>query len=840
MTHPRNKRTRKVAFNLRFSLGLLAAFVFLSLFSIHLLRTSLLNSAQNTGTALARSYAMEEQNNLTVYETLLALSSEYMDQKVAGGASDEELRTWLSEYFQNITLVLGKQAVDPYAVVGGHILAANPWDGDEDYDFASTDWYQAALAAQGEIVVTDAYVDVIYDKPVVTLAQKCASSDTVLAFDVFPENFKFHDRPLDLPQGASYFLCDRQGTLLYAQTGLEAEDQVLDDYVHRLVDGLASGELDAADAFLTAPDGSRQSVYYAEFSNGWLSLVTLPDNYILSDLNAVVRSFAIAILLFLVGALLMFWRDMAMNRRVERTTDTVRVLGNRYYALYRVNCAAGSFEMIKGSDHVRQRLGGDGEYPALVEAVAEVIEPGSREEFRALFSLESLRERAGRERDFGGEFRRLFNGAYRWVSVRALADESLAPGEVVLCFRVVEQEKREEIQRRTLLEEALAQARKSEQDKAAFFSHMSHDMRTPLNAVIGLTELAAAVPDNPPATRDYLAKITTSGRQLLELINDILELSRIEQKGLTLNLTEFDLEAQVRECTDPFQDQAARAGVTFLRRFELQDRYVSGDAFRIGQILNNLLSNAFKFTPAGGRVELTVRQVDPRPHPKFQILVRDTGCGMSREFLDQLFEPYARESRVGMRRPGTGLGMPIVKSLVTRMNGSITVSSELDRGSLFVVTLPLECASFADAPAAPAPEAGSDPTAGLAGLRLLLAEDNELNREIAQTMLEQFGAQVIPARDGQEAVDAFVASAPGSFDAILMDMQMPRLDGCGAARAIRALPRPDAATVPIVAVTANAFAEDIAQTTQAGMNAHVSKPIDYKALAVTLCRLLGR
>ena len=838
MTDPRPKRVRKVLFHLRFSLGLLAAFVFLSLFSIYLLRTALLNSAQSAGTALAHSYAMEEQNNLTVYETLLALSSRYMDQKVAGGASDQELRDWLTTYFENITGVLGKQAVDPYAVVGGRILAANPWEGDEGYDFASTDWYQAALAAEGEIVVTDAYIDVIHGRPVVTLAQKCDSSDTVLAFDVLPENFKLHDQPLDLPQGASYFLCDRQGTLLYAQTGLEAEGQELADYVKRLAEGLASGELVAADAFLTAPDGSRQSVYYAAFSNGWLSLVTLPASYILSDLNAVVRSFVIAILLFLVGAFVMLWRDAAMNRRVERTTDTVRVLGNRYYALYRVNCAAGTFEMIKGSDHVRQRLGGDGEYNALLEAVAEVIEPGSRQAFRALFALEQLRARAGRERDFGGEFRRLFNDVYRWVSVRALADESLAPGEVVLCFREVEQEKRQEIQRRTLLEDALAQARKSEQDKAAFFSHMSHDMRTPLNAVIGLTELAARQPDNPPATRDYLAKIITSGRQLLELINDILELSRMEQTGVTLNLTQFDLETQIRECTGPFQAQADRSGVTFQRRFELQDRFVQGDATRIGQILNNLLSNAFKFTPAGGRVELTVRQVDPRPHPKYQILVRDTGCGMSREFLERLFEPYARETRVGMRQPGTGLGMPIVKSLVTRMDGSITVSSQLDQGSLFVVTLPLECAEPRAVAVQAAPEA--DPAAVLGGLRLLLAEDNELNREIATALLEEYGAVVTPARDGQEAVETFSASAPGAFDAILMDMQMPRLDGCGAARAIRALERPDAATVPILAVTANAFAEDIAQTTQAGMNAHISKPIDYKALAAALQKLLGR
>ena len=183
--------------------------------------------------------------------------------------------------------------------------------------------------------------------------------------------------------------------------------------------------------------------------------------------------------------------------------------------------------------------------------------------------------------------------------------------------------------------------------------------------------------------------------------------------------------------------------------------------------------------------------------------------------------------------------MPIVKSLVEQMAGTITVTSRVGEGSTFTVTLPLECAE-SQPETAPTEAQTADPATGLAGLRLMLVDDNELNREIGQALLEQYGAQVTTAFDGQDALEQFAASAPGSFDAILMDMQMPRLDGCGAARAIRALERPDAAAVPIVAVTANAFAEDIAQTIEAGMNAHVPKPIDYAVLTATLHRLLGR
>ncbi len=835
----RRTRTRRVLYNMRFSLILLAAFVFLSLFSIFLLRTSLLESAQETGTALARSYAMEEQNNLTVYETLLSLGSQYLEAKVEAGATDEELRDWLANYFQNITQVLGKEVVDPYAAVAGHIVAANPWDGDEDYDYSVTDWYQAALEADGDIVVTDSYADAISGNSVVTLAQKCGRSNTVVAFDVFPDNFKLHDKPLDLPEGGSYYLCDRQGTLLYYQTPSDLSRDTLQSFLYSIFDDLSAGVLDPADAFIDAPDGTRQVVYYATFSSGWISVVTLPAQTILADLNVVIRSFAIAILLFLAGSFFMLWRDFSLNQRIERTNETVRVLGNSYFSLYRINCLTGSYEVIKGSGHVRSRLEPDGAYPALLSTLAEVIEPDARAEFTECFSLENIRKKAKRERDFGGDFLRLFNGEFRWVSVRALADDSLAPGEVVLCFKEVDREKRQEIQRRALLEDALAQARKSTQAKTAFFSHMSHDMRTPLNAVIGLTELAETQPGNPPATRDYLAKIAVSGRQLLGLINDILELSRIESGALTLNPADFDLSTHLQEWAGPFQAQAQREGKQFEVICELRDSRVRGDAFRIGQILNNLLSNAFKFTPAGGTVRLQLRQVDPQPHPKYQILVQDTGCGMTEDFLARIFEPYAQETRSGAAQAGTGLGMPIVKSLVEQMAGTITVTSRVGEGSTFTVTLPLECAE-AQPETAPTEAQTADPATGLAGLRLMLVDDNELNREIGQALLEQYGAQVTTAFDGQDAVEQFAASAPGSFDAILMDMQMPRLDGCGAARAIRALERPDAATVPIVAVTANAFAEDIAQTTEAGMNAHVPKPIDYAVLTATLHRLLGR
>ena len=269
---------------------------------------------------------------------------------------------------------------------------------------------------------------------------------------------------------------------------------------------------------------------------------------------------------------------------------------------------------------------------------------------------------------------------------------------------------------------------------------------------------------------------------------------------------------------------------------------VSGDAFRLGQILNNLLSNALKFTAQGDSVSVDVRQVQNQEYGRYQISVQDTGAGMSEEFLEKIFVPYERETRFGARNvQGTGLGMPIVKSIISQMGGQITVSSRLGEGSTFTVTLPLVPVRQEDRAAEDVSESQDQAQrqmASLEGRRILLAEDNEINMEITTEILQMNGVLVTQAWNGREAVEAFERSVPGEFDAILMDMQMPEMDGCEAARRIRRLPREDAAKIPILAVTANAFAEDIAATTKAGMNAHISKPIDFSVLCDTLSSFL--
>ena len=283
------------------------------------------------------------------------------------------------------------------------------------------------------------------------------------------------------------------------------------------------------------------------------------------------------------------------------------------------------------------------------------------------------------------------------------------------------------------------------------------------------------------------------------------------------------------------QAQAQAAGKDFQLSIQIKNRIIKGDPARLGQIVNNLVSNAMKFTSRGDRISISVRQMDEGRRNNYLFTVSDTGAGMSEEFLPKIFEPYEREILFGAKAVmGTGLGMPIVKNLISRMGGQITVSSTLGKGSTFSATIPFDVGEILQ----PAQEETHQELIQLDGRRILLAEDNFLNMEIAPELLQMRGAQVTPAENGQLAVEAFQRESPFFFDAILMDMQMPEMDGCQATEAIRALNRPDAQTVPIIALTANAFAEDISRTAQAGMNAHLAKPINIELLCTTLTELM--
>ena len=831
---------------MRLSIAVFVVFVVLAVAGGMVLRDTLLRNANASNTALSRYYASETDSNLVTYEALLDFGTTSIEQRIYNDNPWGSLEAWAETYCQRIRSVLGDDSINVYGVIDGEVLNVSGIELGDEFQPQERTWYQTAMENRGTPVFTDVYQDVLTGRNVVTVAQACDNIDAVLAFDVYPESFEFRFAATDLPAGVSYFLCDGAGVDLYHQTDLPEED--VPAYLDGLIARIDAGELEGHDAYVIDSNGERRAVDYSRLANGWYSIVTTPYSLILGDLTNVYVVFVGMGAVFLAALVAMAVRDWRRTKAMEHTNETVRVLGNSYYAIYLVNYKAGTYEMIKGSDYVRERIPERGPYEALLRTVSEVIEEVTFQEFEESFSAENIRKLVdGRVRDYGGDFLRKFGEKYRWVNVRVLYDESLAPEVVVLCFREVDAEKQRQLRERHYLEQALDTAQDSLKAKQAFFNNMSHDMRTPLNAIIGLTELAHRDLGDAEKTADYLRRIDQSGRQLLTLVSDILDISRMESGKVSFTSERMDLAHTLADAMATFEIQAREQGKTFTADARVPDPYVYGDPMRLSQVMNNLLSNALKYTNPGDSVSVTVRQEDRGDVGSYKIVVADTGIGMSEDYLPHLFELYAREQRFGTSQTvGTGLGMPITKSLVTQMGGSIEVESQLDVGTTFTVTLPFSPAPAEDpaacaatpAVAAEMPEGGEAEV--LRGARVLLAEDNEINMEVSTELLSGAGVEVIQAWNGREALDAFAAYEPGSVDAILLDMKMPEMDGCEAARAIRALDRADAREVPIVAVTANAFAEDVAATTAAGMDAHVSKPIDFTVLCHTLATLMLR
>ena len=379
------------------------------------------------------------------------------------------------------------------------------------------------------------------------------------------------------------------------------------------------------------------------------------------------------------------------------------------------------------------------------------------------------------------------------------------------------------------------EARAANAAKTGFLSRMSHDIRTPLNGIIGLLNIDEAHPDDQELIRRNRGKMRVAANHLLDLINDVLQMSKLESGELTLAHEQLDLNHLFHDVQTIMEQRAADAGVKMEydpNSDKAEYPYVYGSPLHLRQLFLNIYSNCIKYNKVGGKVRTRFEYMGAESGiVTYKWIITDTGIGMSHEFLRHIFEPFAQEHTDARSvYNGTGLGMAIVKGLVDKMGGTISVTSEEGKGSAFIVTLPFEIADAAGS------ESEALPHADIHGLRLLLVEDNALNAEIATVLLEDEGAKVTLAQDGQQAIDLFEKSAPGSYDAILMDVMMPNVDGLTATRIIRAMDRPDARTVPIIAMTANAFAEDARRCLDAGMDAHLAKPLQMPLVLATIAR----
>jgi signal transduction histidine kinase/CheY-like chemotaxis protein len=391
------------------------------------------------------------------------------------------------------------------------------------------------------------------------------------------------------------------------------------------------------------------------------------------------------------------------------------------------------------------------------------------------------------------------------------------------------------------LTQAVNTAEAANRSKRAFLFNMSHDIRTPMNAIMGFTNLAEENIDNKEKVSDYLSKIMMSSKHLLSLINDILDMSRIESGKVTIETVPVCVNDQMQLVKNVVHSDIGDKGLTYVEKaVDLDDIYVYADALHVNRVLINIMSNAVKFTPEGGTITFTLRERKGgrEGYALYDFIVEDTGIGMSEEFIGHIYEQFAREKTSTVSHTqGTGLGMSITKSLVDLMGGQISVQSQLGKGSVFTVTLEFKLTTK-DMLHGNVAGQEANTAVDLSGRRVLLVEDNELNMEIAVTLLEAMGLKVESAYDGSEALEKVKAEPAGYYDLVLMDIQMPMMNGYEATRAIRALDDAIKANMPIIAMTANAFEEDKANAFAAGMNGHIAKPLDVKLLAQVIAQQL--
>ncbi len=411
---------------------------------------------------------------------------------------------------------------------------------------------------------------------------------------------------------------------------------------------------------------------------------------------------------------------------------------------------------------------------------------------------------------------------------------------IATVFYLTSSKKHRERQYEAELEKSAEQAKNANEAKTRFLFNMSHDIRTPMNAIVGFSDLLEKNLQNEKKAKEYLGKIQSSSNLLLMIINQVLEMARIESGTAVLQLKAEDMDALFHRVNTVFEEDVKKKNLQYHAVLDVRHHYAVCDQTKLQEIMLNIISNAIKYTPEGHSIHVEIHEAVSENPSKIRCIFscEDTGIGISEEYLPHIYEEFSREhTSTENKVPGTGLGLSIIKSMIELMGGSIQVESRQGIGTKFTVDLSFDMASKEEVYGSRnAIKTSAIHT--IKGKRILIAEDNELNAEIAKTVLEDVGALVTRVEDGQQAVELFKEKPAGTFDAILMDLMMPIMDGYTATREIRSLERSDSKTIPIIAMTANAFQEDAEKCIAVGMNAHLAKPLDIEKVMITICRLV--
>ena len=588
------------------------------------------------------------------------------------------------------------------------------------------------------------------------------------------------------------------------------------------------------------PDGSKYSIFYKQYhETKYYSVAVIDDNEMYTSIEDKYSKYVIIFVILAFAVIVAYLDGYYLKKRADDSDDVVDMLGNIYYCIYRVNLENKTYNIVRSIGSKSCKIHPTGLYEDFYSKYIQTLDDTSKEEFINTLSIDNLKAMA-KSSSFNMDkyFHKNIPGQNEWINIRIIRNKSISKKYILLCFKECGDERERELAHIELLEEAVEALKESAESKRILYSSVSHDMRTPLNCIIGIAELMTASINDKDKILDYIEKIKISGSQLLTLINNFLEMAQSESKALDTSIIEFNLEHKINEICSIFSAVAERDNKTFKVKYNVEHNDIKGDANKLMHILSNILSNAFKYTKTNGLIELSVKEIKVPGISRYEFTIEDNGIGMSEEFLKTIFIPFNRESRADTKNiTGAGLGLSIVNSQVRHMGGTINVKSQYEKGTTVTITLPFESVKK-QAGSIKEQEEIIEGAEDFAGINILIAEDNVVNMQIITELLKLKNINVTQAFNGKDAVDIFKKSKDGEFDLLILDIQMPLLNGLETAKNIRQMNRKDAKSVPIIALSANVFDEDVAASLEAGMNAHLAKPINLPTLYKTFAELL--
>ena len=824
------------------------------------IRSSTLDSANDRLTIAAE----KTDSFLVKAENVVSVTANTIEYMIAKGDSNEHILDYLISETDSHLDTLDTNFTGIYGYYRGEYLDGNRWDPWADggeYDPKVRPWYTEAIEANGEVTIASPYLDMDTGNIVLSVVKMLSDGESVCGMDVSLTEVSEYSGDLLLYVSGLSYIIDNNGFIVSAANKSECAKNYLSGDEEEFPGLKAAFEkaLTSDREFNATVDGKDRLVFSKTITDNW-NAILLTDPSEVFDFMSSTAGYLLVMLLIIFALLLYFAlriirekrRESEIIRQERKHISIIRSLSGEYEVIYYVDLGNNRFDTFESNiDSDRkgtENLHFDRNFfTESRNSIDKLIYPADQPHVRSQFTKENILRNTEDGKEYRFSFRMMIGDSPEYCEMRCV--RSSVEGEkdkLIVGVHNINDVVMQQQEHAQQLREALDKAQASDRSKTAFLFNMSHDIRTPMNAIIGFTDMAKKHIDDREKVVDCLEKVSVSGNHLLSLINDVLDMARIESGKMEINEVPVNLRETSKAVLTIAESDGRRKGLTVITDGgSAWDHTVYADPLRLNQVAMNIISNAVKYTPEGGTVRITAKDVPAKKKDRIGVdfIVEDTGIGMSEEFIKTVFVPFERaQTSTVSGIQGTGLGMSIVKSLVDKMGASISVESKPGVGTK--ITVHYEFLPAVD-------ESGTEPdlndsasaadaadAAYLSGKKVLLVEDNELNREIARDILEELGLNVDEAEDGTVAVQKcaeYIGKGAGFYpDFILMDIQMPKMDGYTATAEIRKLPDPLNLHVPIIAMTANAFAEDRQHALEAGMDAHLAKPIDPAQLTRTL------